>query len=139
MINLPKLTDSNLENKKVILRLDLDIPENETSRIESALPTINYLLSKNCKIIIIGHKGRPEGVDESLSLKSLTSVLEKLIGKPVTFEADGQIVLKENLRFNKGEEENSPEFINQLKFYQLLVLRHQLNYFLFVIKLHHVQ
>lgn len=113
-MNLPKLTDIDIANKKVILRLDLDTPDNDTSRIEASLPTINYLLEKNCKLVIIGHKGRPEGVDESLSLKSLVPILQNLIGKPVSFEGDGEITLKENLRFDKGEEANDAEYVKKI-------------------------
>ena len=113
-MNLPKISDLDIAGKRVLLRLDLDVGV-DTSRIESAKGTLNFLVENSAKIIIIGHKGRPnEGQDESLSLKGLTPVLSKLIAKEVIFEGEGQVVLKENLRFDPGEEGNDENFARAL-------------------------
>ena len=109
MINLPKLTDFDLSGKRVIVRLDLDIPDNDFTRIESSLPTLKHLLSQNCQIVVIGHKGRPEGkVDQSLSILGFKDIIEKYLN------VSGKIVVLENLRFDPGEEKNDPEFAKKL-------------------------
>ncbi|CAN5338883.1 phosphoglycerate kinase [soil metagenome] len=106
MLNLPKLTDANLQNKKVLLRADLDFDPSDLTnlRLISLIPTLDYLKSQNCIITIIGHRGRPGGkVDESLSLMPFQSYFQKW----------GATVL-ENLRFNPGEENNDLEFAQSL-------------------------
>src|SRR5260221_14771048 len=105
-MNLPKLTDFDLKNKRVIVRADLDINPTDLNnlRLTSLTPTLNYLKSQNCIITIIGHRGRPEGkMDESLSLKPFENYFTKW---------QGQVF--ENLRFDPGEESNSDEFARQL-------------------------
>jgi phosphoglycerate kinase len=105
-MNIPKLTDSNLLNKKVIVRADLDIDPADLNnlRLTSLTGTLDYLKSQNCLITIISHRGRPYGkVDETLSLKPFESYFAKW----------GALVL-ENLRFNPGEESNNEEFTRQL-------------------------
>ncbi len=117
-MDLPKITDLDVSGKKVLLRLDLDLSDEELSvanlRLRSSLETLNYLIAQGAKIVIIGHRGRPRGQDESLSLRSFTTVLSELTGKQVIFESEGDIVLKENLRFGPGEESNDPEFAKKL-------------------------
>lgn len=111
---LPKLSDEKIRGKKVLLRLDLDVGI-DTSRIKSAKETLVFLVENSAKTIIIGHKGRPNGVkDDSLSLKGLTPVLSSLIGKEVVFEGEGRVVLKENLRFDPREETNDENFAKEL-------------------------
>ena len=126
---LPKLTDANISNKKVLLRLDLDVDEDYT-RIEAAKETFDILSAKNCSIIAIGHYGRPDGkADEKYSLKRLASVIEKISGLQTEFCEEiigekakkaienlkpGCVLLLENLRFNPGEEKNDPEFVREL-------------------------
>lgn len=113
-MDLPKLSEEKVKGKNVLLRLDLDVGV-DTSRIESAKDTLNFLVENSAKIIIIGHKGRPNGGrDDSLSLEGLTPVLSKLIAKEVIFEGEGQVVLKENLRFDPGEETNDENFAREL-------------------------
>lgn len=113
-MNLPKVSDLDIVGKRVLLRLDLDVGT-DISRIESAKETLNFLVENSAKTIIIGHKGRPEGTRiESLSLKGLTPVLSNLIGQEVIFEGEGNIVLKENLRFDPGEEKNDETFAKEL-------------------------
>ena len=132
-----KSVNEVLPETKVILRIDLDLPfSNNTildnSRLIKSLSTIKVLLEKNCKVVIIGHRGRPEGVDESLSLRpvylELMSLLEpngeNLIDSVFLSEinldqvdqalAINQIVFLENLRFWSGEESNDPNFLMPL-------------------------
>ncbi len=134
-----------LPKTRVILRMDLDVPmENgqitDRSRLEKSIPTIKGLLAKECKIAIIGHRGRPnygetttdkpEGYDEDLSLRPVYLELMTMLEpngegmiESVFIEnvedsekidlglAKNQIVFLENLRFWKGEEENNPQFL----------------------------
>lgn len=120
-MNLPKISDLKVSGKKVIVRLDLDLAKGDDSRLQVAKETLLFLLKNGAKIIAIGHKGRPQGVaDASLSLKSVTEKLKSLIGKEVVFQSnledivEGEVVLLENLRFYKGEEENDIEFTKKL-------------------------
>ncbi|MDO8340903.1 MAG: phosphoglycerate kinase [Candidatus Woesebacteria bacterium] len=106
MLNLPKLTDLDISNKKVILRLDLDLKEFDPNdlRIRASIKTLDFLKEKNCQIIIIAHRGRPDGkFDETLSFKEFRSYFNKWNAK-----------VEENLRFDKGEEENNLEFAKKL-------------------------
>ena len=125
----------NLNQKKVLLRLDLNVPlENgtitDTTRIDKILPTINYLLKNDAKIIILSHVGRPKGkVVKKLSLKPICKDLEnklktsvKLITKNIKeiksadlfADKDEKIVILENLRFYEEEEKNDNEFAKHL-------------------------
>ena len=125
----------NLDQKKVLLRLDLNVPiKNGTitdqTRIDKILPIINFLLSKNSKIIVISHIGRPKGKKNSnLSLKPICENLEKKISKKITLISDDvfklkkddlfrakndQIIFLENIRFYKQEENNDALFAKQL-------------------------
>lgn len=102
---LPKITDLNVSGKRVLLRLDLDTnPDPNDLRIKASVETLNYLKEKNSQIIIIAHKGRPNGkVDESLSLKPFQPIFDKWGAK-----------VEENLRFDPGEEANDPEFAKKI-------------------------
>lgn len=118
-MEIPKLTELDVKKRKVLLRLDLDVADSELNvgnlRLRSSLETLNYLISEESKVVIIGHRGRPEGkVDEKFSLKPLALVLSELTGKEVIFEGEGDIILKENLRFDPGEEGNDPEYAKKL-------------------------
>lgn len=133
----PKSVSEILSDTKVVLRLDLDLPISDNtildnSRLKKSLSTIALLLEKKCKIVIIGHRGRPEGVDESQSLRpvylELMSLVEPngehLINSVFLPEinqdqidqalAINQIVFLENLRFWPGEEANDSEFLTPL-------------------------
>ena len=124
----------NLNNKKILLRLDLNVPlvDNkitDTTRIDKILPTLKFLISQNTKIIIISHVGRPKGqaVNE-LSLRPVCDNLEiklsqniKLISKDIKeiaskdlFNNDERIVMLENIRFYPEEEKNNPQYAKQL-------------------------
>ena len=124
-----------LTGKRVLLRVDFNVPINkgfitESSRIDKVLPTINFLIKKNAKIIIISHIGRPKGkVIPNLTLKPIAEKLSKLINKNVFFSnesiglatierskkiSNGEILMLENLRFNKEEELNEESFAKKL-------------------------
>ena len=138
-MNLPKLGDLGVEGKKVLVRLDLDISEGGDMRLTAALPTLNYLLEKKAKIIIIGHKGRPaatkalagkpEGINGELSLEKTSKKLSELLSKPIKFIYDivgqeardeteklqeGEVMCLENLRFDSREEANDEGFAKSL-------------------------
>ncbi|MDC0890608.1 phosphoglycerate kinase [Candidatus Pelagibacter sp.] len=125
----------NLNNKKILLRLDLNVPLidekiTDTTRIDKILPTLKFLISQNTKIIIISHVGRPRGqVVNELSLRPICDDLEiklsqniKLISKDVKeitskdlFNNDHEkIVILENIRFYPEEEKNNPQFAKHL-------------------------
>ena len=125
----------NLDEKKILLRLDLNVPiKNGTitdqTRIDKILPIIKFLLSKNSKIIVISHIGRPKGKKNSnLSLKPICENLEKKISKKITLISDDvfklekedlfrskkdQIIFLENIRFYEQEENNDTLFAKQL-------------------------
>jgi phosphoglycerate kinase len=127
--------EKNLNNKKILLRLDLNVPLlddkiTDTTRIDKILPTLNFLISQNAKIIIISHVGRPKGkVVNELSLKPICKDLEiklsqniKLISKDfkeinstdLFVSDDEKIVMLENIRFYPEEERNNQRFANQL-------------------------
>ena len=126
----------NLQGKKVLMRVDFNVPLNsnneitDDTRIKAALPTIKKLYEQDAKIILASHLGRPKGERvESMSLAPVAPVLSERLGLPVLFLNDcigteveeainglqgGQIVLLENLRFHKGETENDPQFAKEL-------------------------
>jgi len=115
MINLPKLTDLDVTNKRVLLRLDLDTePNSNDLRIKASVETLNYLKDNGAEIIIIGHRGRPDGKFDKQSLAS-QSPGENLSLKPFEkiFDKWGAEV-KENLRFNLGEEANDMGYAKKL-------------------------
>jgi len=137
MFNKKTIEDINVKNKKVIVRVDYNVPLDEkgnvtdNTRIRLSLPTLKYLLERNAKVILMSHLGRPKGaVEEKYRLTPAAKELEKLIGKPVkkfdeTFSPQikeyteskmqfGEIIMLENLRFNPGEKSNDKEFAKDL-------------------------
>ncbi|MDC0940411.1 phosphoglycerate kinase [Candidatus Pelagibacter sp.] len=127
--------ETNLNNKKILLRLDLNVPLlgdkiTDTTRIDKIIPTLNFLISQNAKIIIISHVGRPKGkVVNELSLKPICKDLEiklsqkiKLVSKDIKeidstdlfVSDDEKIVMLENIRFYPEEERNNQHFAKQL-------------------------
>lgn len=136
MKTIHSLKDLSVDSKKVLLRVDFNVPmENgkiaDNSRIKAVLPTIEYLLSKNCSIILMSHLGRPKKVSSELSLKPIGDELSKLLNQKILFSSDcvgkeakkmaeqlkpGEILLLENLRFHEAEEkpEKDPSFAKQL-------------------------
>lgn len=128
------LKDFDFQNKKVLLRTNFDVPLTKEGKIEDdfrikeALPTIEYLLEKGAGVIVISHLGRP-GKGQGHSLKITAERLEELLSKEIIFSNDcvgkaaqktvamlkhGEVAVLENLRFEKGEEENSEEFSKTL-------------------------
>ena len=129
------IDDLDVANKRVLLRADLNVPVKDgkvtdATRIERLAPTIEALIAKGAKIVVMSHFGRPKGVDPSQSLRPLAGPLSQAIGgKPVHFAADcigpeakkvidalkpGEVALLENLRFHPEEEKNDLAFAKQL-------------------------
>ncbi|HCI49226.1 MAG TPA: phosphoglycerate kinase, partial [Holosporales bacterium] len=130
------LSDYSLRDKRVLVRVDFNVPMeqgiiSDESRIEAVLPTLRYLQEQGARLILMSHLGRPKGQKESqFSLKPLVRVLKRLLpGTSVSFleetvgdqvERDshalkaGDILLLENLRFHKQEEENDKDFAKKL-------------------------
>src|SRR5882724_4411232 len=113
--------------KTVLLRLDFNT-EDEW-RMAAAVPTVQFLLKKKLTVVVVSHRGRPEGFDKKFSLKKDARELQKMLQKPVGFISNfkfaeiektvraakpGSIFLLENLRFLPGEEKNDPKFAKQL-------------------------
>ena len=125
----------SLENKNVLLRLDLNVPLKngfitDPTRIDKILPVINFLIKKNSKIIVISHIGRPKGkINKDLSLKPICEYLEKKIDKKIKLinenvfklnkknlfkDPKDQIIFLENIRFYYEEEKNDLDFSKHL-------------------------
>ena len=135
-MNKKTIKDINIEGKKVLVRCDFNVPMDENrnimdnTRIVAALPTIKYLLEKNCAIILCSHLGRPKGeFKPEFSLKPVAKELSRLLDKEIIMAEDvigkdaktkaanlqnGQIMLLENVRFHKQETDNDPEFAKEL-------------------------
>ena len=136
MARFRTLDDIDVRGKRVLLRADLNVPVkdgvvSDATRIERLAPTIEALIEKDAKVIVMSHFGRPDGRPApAYSLRPLVAPLSKAIcGREVVFASDcigdeakrvvtalrpGQVALLENLRFHKGEEENSPDFARAL-------------------------
>lgn len=122
---ITKMVDLDLTGKRVLIREDLNVPIKDGKvasdiRIQASLPTIQAALSKGAAVMLMSHLGRPEeGVySEESSMKPVADHLSKLLEKPVRLEKDwlegidiqpGEVVLCENVRFNKGEGKNNPD------------------------------
>ena len=136
MLKIKQLNnDLNIEGKRVLLRVDFNVPLNdgsitETSRIQKVLPTIKSLINKKAKIIIISHLGRPKGqIVPALTLKPVAKKLSNYLNQDVDFldkntgnnvikkskeMPSGKVLLLENLRFSKDEELNTVSFAKEL-------------------------
>ncbi len=134
MANFRTLDNADLNNKRVLLRVDLNVPmENgavtDATRIERVAPTITEIADKGGKVILLAHFGRPKGPDPKESLRPVATAVAKTIGRPVAFAEDcvgekaeaaiaamkpGDILCLENTRFHKGEEKNEPAFVAAL-------------------------
>jgi len=125
----------NLTDKRIILRVDLNVPilegkVTDKSRINKVIPIIKEFTEKKAKVILISHLGRPKGkIDEKLSLKPIAPILENLLNRKVYFSNEsygsaaieksneiksGEVLLLENIRFNKEEEANEGNFAKEL-------------------------
>jgi phosphoglycerate kinase len=135
MFNKKMVTDLDVQGKKVLMRVDFNVPiadgkVGDDSRIQAALPTIQYLLEQGAAVILCSHLGRPKGeFDPAFSLKPVAEHLDTLIEAPVTFAEDcigepaqkaaaelqtGQVLVLENTRFHVGEKKNDPEMAKQM-------------------------
>lgn len=130
MIKLPDLRSANVQNKRVFLLMDLDAPISEhgisdTTRIDAGFPTLAYLIKDASQVIIGSKLGRPQGVDPNLSLRSIGKAISGRLESLIVFEEvefngfnafklSDKVVLLENLRFYKEEEENDPIFVQKL-------------------------
>jgi len=136
-MNKKTVKDIALKGKKVIVRVDFNVPLDENRnitddrRIVAALPTIEYILKQNvAKVILMSHLGRPKGTgpEAEFKLDTVAKQLEKLLKQKVLYlpdcvgtevksaidRATEKVVLLENLRFHKAEEKNDPAFAKQL-------------------------
>ncbi len=125
-----KMHDVDLAGRRVLIREDLNVPVNagvvtSDARIRAALPTIRAALEQRARVLIMSHLGRPEEghATAELSLAPVAKRLAELLGVPVRLERDwldgveaqpGDIVLLENVRFNKGEKKNSDELAKRM-------------------------
>ena len=135
MANFKTLDDVSVAGKRVLVRVDLNVPMDggrvtDTTRITRILPTINEISDQGGKVILLAHFGRPKGaINPEMSLEPVVPALSKLLEKPVAFakncigsEAEtavsamnnGDILLLENTRFHPGEEKNDTDFIAAL-------------------------
>lgn len=135
MISMKTITDFNFENKKALIRVDFNVPLNESfevtdaTRIYSAKPTIIKILEDGGSCILMSHLGRPKGKQDEFSLRHIAKKVEDVLGTEVLFVNDcigeevekaaknlksGQVLLLENLRFHKEEEQGDVKFAEQL-------------------------
>ena len=135
-MNKATIYDVDFTGKRALVRVDFNVPQDDDgnitddTRISAALPTINYLLDKGAKVVLMSHLGRPKGkFDMKYTLKPVAERLSKYIGKPVVLAEDvigdsakacvdamkpGDVVMLENVRFDPREEKNDHEFAKQL-------------------------
>ena len=125
-----RMTDTDLRNKRVLIREDLNVPVQDgavtsDARIRAALATIRYALDQHAKVFVLSHLGRPEeGKDDpALSLAPVAARLSDLLGRPVPLRRDwldgvdcpaGSAVLCENVRFNKGEKKDDAQLARRM-------------------------
>jgi len=135
MFSKKTVKDVSVQGKRVLVRVDFNVPLSDGSvtddtRVRAALPTLRYLVDHGARVILMSHLGRPSGEpDARFSLRPVRRTLQRLIGRNVVFvdstvgpeatEAvgrmvDGEILMLENVRFNKGEKANDPEFARAL-------------------------
>ena len=129
------LNDFNFNNKKAIIRVDFNVPLDDSfkvtdaTRIEAAKPTIDKILKDGGSVILMSHLGRPKGVEAKYSLNHIVSKTEEILGQKIQFASDcigevaenaaknlqvGEILLLENLRFYAEEEKGDVEFSKKL-------------------------
>ena len=123
---MKSLVDIDISNKNLVVRVDMNVPIRDKkiqdpTRIKACLPTINYALEKNCKVLLISHLGRPtEGsTEDKYSLEPVSEYLSEILDEPVSLEKDisnteifksgPRVKVLENIRFYKGEKTNSSE------------------------------
>lgn len=131
MLRFLRLTDQEVSDKRVLIRVDFNVPVDangnitEDTRIRASLPGIEYCLNNNAALMLTSHFGRPtEGeYDERLSLAPVADRLGEMLGRPVRLVKDwvdgvdakaGEVLLLENCRFNQGEKKNNPELARKI-------------------------
>lgn len=136
MASIKTIDELDARGKRVLVRVDFNVPVSDgvvtdDTRIKAALPTIEKLVGDGARVILMSHLGRPsgEGFEEKFSLRSAALRLAELLGKPVAFAKDtvgedaqekaaalreGDVLLLENLRFDKREKKNDPAFCEEL-------------------------
>jgi phosphoglycerate kinase len=135
MTSFRTLDDVDVKGKRVLLRVDLNVPMEEgrvtdATRIERILPTIEELAGKGAKVVLLSHFGRPKGQrDDEDSLRHVLPTLEHYLKRKIAFAddcvgepaaavvsalKDGDVALLENTRFHKGEEKNDPAFAEEV-------------------------
>lgn len=135
-LNKKSIEDIDVENKKILVRCDFNVPLDEnknimdTKRIDESLKTIKYLIANNAKVILCSHLGRPKGeFNMNFSLLPVAKYLSKVLNSEVKLAEDvvgesakslsdnlksGEVMLLENVRFQHEEEKNDPEFSKKL-------------------------
>ncbi|MDE2845536.1 MAG: phosphoglycerate kinase [Gemmatimonadota bacterium] len=129
------LTGLELRGRRVLVRVDYNVPLDEAShitddtRIQASLPTLRHILDHGGRAILMTHLGRPKGVTENLRVRPVADRLSELMGQPVGYVrdtvgpvaeraaadlVDGECLLLENVRFNGGETRNDPDFAREL-------------------------
>lgn len=135
VISVRPLTDLELRGRRVLVRIDYNVPLDDTgyitddTRIRASLPTLRHILDHGGRAILMTHLGRPKGVTEGLRLKPVADRLSELMGQPVGYVREtvgpaaeraaadmenGECLLLENVRFNGGETRNDPDFAREL-------------------------
>ena len=137
MMEKKSIKDIDVRGKRVIARVDFNVPLNKETgeitddkRIKGALPTIQHLVDQGAKVILVSHLGRPKsGPETKFSMKPAAVRLGELLGKPVALAADvigedakkqaaalkdGEVLMLENVRFHKEETKNDPAFAREL-------------------------
>jgi phosphoglycerate kinase len=135
MTSMKKLQDTDLKGKRVLVRVDYNVPLDNGSitddtRVRASLPTVTHLVNQGARVILVSHLGRPKGQpNPKYSLSPVAKHLGGLLRKPVAFAADcvgpaaetaaknlkdGDVVVLENLRFHPEEEKNDAAFAKQL-------------------------
>ena len=136
MADIATVDQLDARGKRVLVRVDFNVPVadgvcTDDTRIRAALPTIRKLIDEGARVILMSHLGRPagEGFEEKFTLRPAALRLSELLGRPVAFASDtvgpdaqakaaalqdGQVLVLENLRFDKREKKNDPEFCQEL-------------------------
>ena len=124
MANIKTLDNISVENKKILMRVDVNVPMasgfTDDTRLRHILPTVKELLQKNASVILVAHFGRPKGkIVPELTLAPVAEYFGRLLGQDVLFPGDtigqkaqeaaadlkaGQVMMLENIRFEPGEE-----------------------------------